>query len=132
MFAALEAAVDSGHRECASLLLAHGARSEAPPSPGRAKKEAKRAGESFHWDRQAGNQNWWVEGSLPMQTRKCRELDAQLTKHVLSAISDAKLLDSPLDRFAKVEKAHSAQFRKEAARRDETRARTLEVPCARG
>ena len=28
-----------------------------------------------------------------MQSRKCRELDAQLTKHVLSAISDAKLLE---------------------------------------
>lgn len=115
--AALQAAVDSGNGECASLLMARGARAEAPPRAAAARKQAKAAGERFHWDRGLASQNWWVQDGLPKQSRRCRELDAQLTQHVLSAVPDAQLLETPLDRFHQVERQHALSAREEAQRR---------------
>lgn len=123
LLAALEAAVDAGHSECTSLLLSHGARTEPPKRPATARKEARVAGAPFHWDRGLASQCWWRHQGLPSQSRAYRELEAQLTKHVLSAAPDAQLLETPLDRFARSERAHTIQFRKEQERKSTARER---------
>ena len=53
---------------------------------------------------------------MPHQTRRCRELDAQLSKHVLSAAPDSALLETPLDRYHRVERLHSARVESEKKR----------------
>ena len=132
-YTALEAAVDMGHGECTSLLLAHGARQPASPRPGTAKAQCKRSGEPFHWERGLSNQNWWAQEGLPKQSRRAAELDAQLTQHVLGSVSDAHLLETPIDRYHQVEKKHTDRFRteqklKETAReREALRNSTLEA-----
>jgi len=121
--AALEAAVDAGHSECAALLCAHGACPPSQKRPATARQEAKRAGQPFHWDRGLSSQDWWKTEGLPSQARKCRELEAQLMKHLLGAAPDAHLLETPLDRLARVERAHTMQFRKEHQRKATARQR---------
>jgi len=118
-YTALEAAVDAAHGECAALLLAHGARSEAPPRPATARHEARGAGVPFfsRYERGAASQAWWALDGMPKQARRCRELDAQLARHVMSAAPDSQLLETPTDRFAKVERAHAARLRDEQQRR---------------
>ena len=60
---------------------------------------------------------WWAQEGVPKSTRLCQELDAQLTKHALSSAPDAQLLETPLDRFARAERAHQRQFKAVAERR---------------
>ena len=65
--------------------------------------------------------------------KEVAELDAQLTQHVLGSVSDARLLETPIDRYHQVEKKHTDRFRteqklKETAReREALRYSTLEA-----
>ena len=64
----------------------------------------------------------WEDVTLPRTTRLCRELDSQLTKHLLVA-PESKLLETPHDRFNRVERQHRKQMELEATRNDKLRER---------
>lgn len=122
-YMALNAAVDAGHADCVGLISAHGGRQMETARPATARRECERTGAAFHWDRGLASQAWWTEQNMPMATRRSRELDAQLTKHVLSSVPDAQLLETPLDRFSKAERSYQKQFQKVAQRQASVRER---------
>ena len=122
----LGAAVDAAHHDCVALLLGHGAAPDPAQRPAQAKREAKEARQPFHWDRGLAAQSWWQREGAPRQARRCRELEQQLAQHLLSACPDAKLLETPIDRFQRAERAHEQQRQKEAQRRQIERQRADE------
>lgn len=122
----LGAAVDAAHTECVALLLGHGAMPDPAQRPAQARREAKDARQPFHWDRGLAAQSWWQQHGMPRQSRRCRELDMCLAKHLLSACPDAKLLETPLDRLQRVERAHEKQRNKEMQRRQTAQQRSNE------
>ena len=99
----LDAALDFGRPECTSALLAAGARSAERTLPPRRKK-----GEPLQWERGRASQSWLQEPGLPGQSRRARELEAQLKKHRM-VVPDTSLLETPLDRHAAAERKHRRQ-----------------------
>jgi hypothetical protein len=135
-YTAVDAAVDAGHAECAAILLQYGAVASSSSLADGGGKECHFAEAGRHRSKWTGRQHTmvtsaaWEDITLPRTTRLCRELDAQLSKHLLAA-PEAKLLETPHDRFARVERQHKRQVEREAARsgkqreRETTRSRVL-------
>lgn len=106
-YSCIEVAVDFARVECASLLLQAGASPERPPSthaPSRPSKHVK-----LEWECLSSLQEWRGEPTLPGQTRRARELMAQITKHAMIG-PDTTLLETPLDRFESVRRRHAANL----------------------
>ena len=125
-YTALGAAVDAAHADCVALLMGHGAVPEAMERPAQVRLEAKQASMPFHWDRGLAAQSWLQHEGMPKQTRRCFELDMQLTKHLLGACPDAKLLETPLDRYRVASRAHAKRQAQETTRKENAHARQLE------
>lgn len=123
----LDTATDFGRAQCVSLLLEHGARPAPPVRPARPRK-----GEALQWERSASAQSWWQEPGMPGQTRRGRELDAQLKKHTMIG-PDAQLLETPFDRVDIALRQHEREVQRSAqrattiAQRGQLRERALEV-----
>ena len=122
-YTALGAAVDAAHADCVALLMAHGAKADPAQRPAQARSEAKKAQQPFHWDRGLAAQSWLQHPGMPGQSRRCRELDQMLSKHLLSACPDAALLETPHDRFRRAERAHEKRRQEEMVRKREAGAR---------
>mmetsp|Transcript_86736 Transcript_86736/g.173105 ORF Transcript_86736/g.173105 Transcript_86736/m.173105 type:complete len:276 (-) Transcript_86736:118-945(-) len=115
----LEAATDFGRAECVSLLLEAGARPSAPIKPSRPEK-----GGALQWERGASAQQWWQSSGMPGQTRRGRELDAQLKKHSMIG-PDTQLLEGPFDRIDQMQRRHAREVERQRAHSAEVARRSI-------
>ena len=102
-YSALDAALDFARPDCVSLLLRAGAR--PPPQTAVEPLRGDPKGYKRDWDRVLSAQEWWQQPGLPGQSRRARELNAQMKQHAMCG-TDVQLLQDPLQRFASAHHQH--------------------------